>query len=156
VGVVWCSVNAHHQSITFWSEYDPWNIVNYYSQTIHILAIASFNFFFPFQSGGTNVNGGWFKNKSKYTKTITSTRAQITTIKHAVNVIHSSSHLICANECRNIDIVNIAKMLEVLYIYIHNLCQPSEQNEFHGLLAHCVISSNHAMRCKVAEIQGVG
>jgi hypothetical protein len=42
-----------------------------------------------------------FKHKCRHTKTIIGLNSQKISIKHGVDVIHYFSHLIRANECRN-------------------------------------------------------
>jgi len=55
-----------------------------------------------------------FKHKPRYTETITQPNDRKISIKHGVNVIHSISHLIRANESRNTQFINSAKKLEAL------------------------------------------
>jgi len=61
--------------------------------------------------------GERFKHKSRYTETITQLSERKISIKHAVDVIHSISHLIRANDSRNTPFINGAKKLEVLLVF---------------------------------------
>jgi len=61
--------------------------------------------------------GERFKHTPRYTKTIIQLCDRKWSIKHAVDVIHSISHLIRANESRNTKFINGAKKLEVLLLF---------------------------------------
>jgi len=65
----------------------------------------------------TKETGERFKHKSRYTETITELSNQSIIIKHAVDVIHSISHLIRANESRNTQFIHGAKRLEALLVF---------------------------------------
>jgi hypothetical protein len=61
--------------------------------------------------------GERFKHKPRYTETITQLSDRQISIKHGVDVIHSISHLIRANECRNTQFINSPKKLETLLVF---------------------------------------
>jgi hypothetical protein len=65
----------------------------------------------------TKAKGERFKHKPRYPETITKLSDCKISIKHGVNVIHSISHLIRANECRKIKFINGATKLEVLLVF---------------------------------------
>jgi hypothetical protein len=65
----------------------------------------------------TKEKGERFKHKPRYTKTITQLSDRKISIKHAVDIIQSISHLIRGNECRNTQFINSAKKLETLLIF---------------------------------------
>jgi len=65
----------------------------------------------------TKEKGERFKHKPRYTETITELSVQKISIKHGVNVIHSISHLIRANESRNAQFINGAKKLEAVLVF---------------------------------------
>ena len=58
--------------------------------------------------------GDRFKHKPRYTETITQLSNRKISIKDGVDVIHSISYLIRANECRNTQFIKGAMKLEVL------------------------------------------
>jgi hypothetical protein len=60
--------------------------------------------------------GERFKHKQRYTKTITQLSNRKISVKHALKVIHSITHLIRVNEYRNTQFINSAKKLEVLLV----------------------------------------
>jgi len=64
----------------------------------------------------TKEKGKRFKHIPRYTETITQLSDRKISTKHAVDVIHSISHLIRANESRNTQFINGAKKLEVLLV----------------------------------------
>jgi len=61
--------------------------------------------------------GERFKHKRRYTETITQLSDRRISIKHVVDVIHSISHLIRANESRNTQFINGAMNLEGLLVF---------------------------------------
>jgi len=65
----------------------------------------------------TTEKGERFKHKPRYTETITELSDRKISIKHGVNVIHSISHLIRANERTNIQFINGATKLVVLLVF---------------------------------------
>jgi len=65
----------------------------------------------------TKEKGERCKHKCRYTKTITHLSDRKISIKPGVNVIHSISHLIRANESRNTQFINVAKKLEELLVF---------------------------------------
>jgi len=58
-----------------------------------------------------------FKHKCRDTETIPQLSDWKISIKHGVNVIHSISHLIRANESRNTQFINSTKKLEALLVF---------------------------------------
>jgi len=74
-------------------------------------------YFVPRYIKKTKEKGERFKHKPRYTETITQLSEPKILIKHGVNVIHSISHLIRANESRNTQFINGAKMLEALLVF---------------------------------------
>jgi len=62
----------------------------------------------------TKEKGERFKHKPKYTETISQLSDLKIPIKHGVDVIHSITHLIRANESRNTQFINGAKKPEAL------------------------------------------
>jgi hypothetical protein len=65
----------------------------------------------------TKGKGERLKHKPRHTETIIQLCDQQMSIKDAVDVIHSVSHLIRANKCGNIQFINGAKKLEVLCVF---------------------------------------
>jgi len=65
----------------------------------------------------TKEKGDRFTHKPRYTETITQLSDGKISIKHGVDVIHSISHLIRANESRNTQFINGAKKLEALPVF---------------------------------------
>jgi len=65
----------------------------------------------------TKEKGERFKHKPRYTETLTQLSDRKISIKHAVDVIHSISHHIRANECRNTQFINGAKKVEALVVF---------------------------------------
>jgi len=65
----------------------------------------------------TKEPGETFKYKTQYTESITQVSHREVSIKHAVGVIQSISHLIRANESRNTEFINGAKKLEALLLF---------------------------------------
>jgi hypothetical protein len=65
----------------------------------------------------TTEKGERFKHKRGYTETITQLSNRKISNKHGVNVIHSISNLIWANESRNTQFINGAKKLEALLVF---------------------------------------
>jgi len=61
--------------------------------------------------------GERFKHKRRYTKPITQLSDRKISIKHGVDVIHSISHPIRANEIRNTQFINGAKKQEALLVF---------------------------------------
>jgi len=61
--------------------------------------------------------GERFKHKPRYNETITQLSDRNISIIHVVNVIHSISHLIRANESRNTQFINGTKKLEALLVF---------------------------------------
>jgi ABC-type uncharacterized transport system ATPase subunit len=74
-------------------------------------------YFVPRYIKETKEKGERFKYKRRYTETITQLSDRKISIKHGVNVIHSISHLIRANESRNTQFINGAKKLEALLVF---------------------------------------
>ena len=74
-------------------------------------------YFVPRYIKETKEKGERFKHKRRYTETITQLSDRKISIKHGVNVIHSISHLIRANESRNTQFINGAKKLEALLVF---------------------------------------
>jgi len=65
----------------------------------------------------TKDKGERFKHKPWYTKTITLLSDQKISIQHGVDVSHSISHRIRANESRNTQFINGSKKLEALLVF---------------------------------------
>jgi len=65
----------------------------------------------------TKEKGERLKHKPRYTDTITQLSDRKISIKHGIDVIHSISHLIRANECRNTQFITAAKKLEALLVF---------------------------------------
>jgi len=65
--------------------------------------------------------GNWFKYKRRNTKTISLLQDRMIPIKRCVDVIHHFSHLIRANECKNIQFINGARKVEVLILFAEYL-----------------------------------
>jgi len=61
--------------------------------------------------------GERFKYKPRYTKIITQLSHQKISFKHGVDVIHTITHPIRANESRNTQFINSAKKLEALLVF---------------------------------------
>jgi hypothetical protein len=74
-------------------------------------------YFVPRYITETKEKGERFKYKPQYTEITTQLSNRKISIKHDVNVIHSISHLIRANECRNIQFINGVKKLEALLVF---------------------------------------
>jgi len=62
-------------------------------------------------------NGERFKHKPRYTETITQLSDRKISIKDGVDLIHSISLLIEANESRNTQFINGTKKLEALLVF---------------------------------------
>ena len=65
----------------------------------------------------TKEKGERFLHRHRYTETIIQLSDWKISIKHGVDVIHSISHPIRANESRNTQFINGAKKLEVLLVF---------------------------------------
>jgi len=65
----------------------------------------------------TKEKGERLKYNPRYTETITQLSDQNISIKHGVDVIHSISHPIRANECRYAQFINGAKKLVALHVF---------------------------------------
>jgi hypothetical protein len=90
--------------------------------------------------------GEIFKHKPRYTKTITQLSNQKISIKHGVDVIHSISHFISANESRNTQFINGAQKLEALLVCADYRSWRVDEMEFHCCLARFVMSNTGVMR----------
>jgi len=65
----------------------------------------------------TKEKGKRFKSKPRYTETISQLSYRKISIKHGIDVIHSISHLIRANKCRNTQFINGIKKLKALLVF---------------------------------------
>jgi len=65
----------------------------------------------------TKEKGERFRHKPRYTEKITRLSDRTTSIKHGVDIIHSNTHLIGANESGNTQLINGAKQLEALLVF---------------------------------------
>jgi len=65
----------------------------------------------------TKEKGKRFKHKPRYTETITQLSDRKISIKQCVDVIHSISHLIRANERWNTQFINGTKKLQALLVF---------------------------------------
>jgi len=65
----------------------------------------------------TKETGERLKHKCRYTETITQLSDLKVSLKHGVDVIHSISHHIRANQSRNTQFINHAKKLEALPLF---------------------------------------
>jgi len=74
----------------------------------------------------TKENGERFKHKARYNETITLLSDRKISINHGVNVTHSISHVIWANESRNTQFINGTRKLEALLVFGDNLFLASE------------------------------
>jgi ABC-type uncharacterized transport system ATPase subunit len=74
-------------------------------------------YFVPHYIQETKEKGERLKLTRRYTETITQQSDRKISIKHGVNVIHSISHLIRANESRNTQFINGANKLEALLVF---------------------------------------
>jgi len=76
----------------------------------------------------TKEKGEKFKHKPRYTETIPKLSNPKILINCGVNGIHSISHLIRANECRNTQFINSAKKLGALLVFADYLFLASGGN----------------------------
>jgi hypothetical protein len=73
-------------------------------------------YFVPQYINKTKENSKKLKHKRRYTITITQTRDQEISIKHAVDFGHSIIHFIRGNESRNTHFINGTNQLEALLV----------------------------------------
>jgi len=108
------SSDVHEQSTSLHSQYNALIIVHYHFWII--LAVIFFNIVFCSSlHWEIKEKGERLKHKPRYTETTTPLNDPKISIKHGVDVIHSISHLISANESRNTQFLNGAKKLEALH-----------------------------------------
>jgi len=126
-GMIWDAPDVHKQSISLNGEYDAWIVVHYHLRII--LAIIFFNIvFFASLHWGTKEREEWTKQQHMYTETIIWLSDRMLSIKHGVNVIHSISHLIRADESRHRQFIHSANKLEVLLVFADYLYLVSGRN----------------------------
>jgi len=82
---------------------------------------SSTSYFVPRYIKETKEKGERFKHTPKNTEIITQLTDRKISIQHGVDVIHSISHLIRANESRNTQFINGAKELEAVIVFANYL-----------------------------------
>jgi len=116
---IWHTLDVAEQSISLNSNYNGWITIHYHFWII--LAIIFFNIqFFASQLEGNDEKRESLKHISRYTETITRLSDSMVSIAHTINVTQYFFNLIWADETRNRNFINGAKMLQAPLVFAGN------------------------------------